>query len=101
MDLFERQHLRQDATAWLIKKFPAALKRPALFMRAVPETGYWLACLIFLTLTALITFYVQGFVLKLLGMHPPNIFTALIIPAITVVVSSLTLISDIRKQQDE
>jgi putative peptide zinc metalloprotease protein len=98
MDYFERPRLRQDATAWLIKTFPSVLKRPSRFLKYVPEVGYWLACLVFLVLTAIITLYVQGFVLKLLGMRPPNVFMALLIPALTVALSSVALISDIRKQ---
>lgn len=100
MDLFEKPHLRQDATAWLIKKFPSALKNPALFFKHGAEFCYWLGCLIFLALTAMITLYVQGFILKLLDMSPPNIFIVLIVPAITVVLSSLALIANVRKQQD-
>ena len=98
MDYFERPRLRQDATAWLIRKFPSLLKHPATLLKYAPEWGYWLACLVFLALTAIITLYVQGFVLKLLGLHPPNLITALLVPALTVALSSLALISDIRKQ---
>ncbi|HSW70674.1 MAG TPA: PqqD family peptide modification chaperone, partial [Gammaproteobacteria bacterium] len=60
MDFFERPHLRQDATVWLIKKFPGLLKQPSLILKYGPEAGYWLCCLVFLVLTALITFYVQA-----------------------------------------
>ncbi len=98
MDYFERPRLRQDATVWLIRKFHRPGKHAAHFLKHLPEVGYWLACLVFLVLTAVITLYVQGFVLKLLGMHPPNLFTALLVPAFTVALSSVALISDIRKQ---
>lgn len=99
MDLFEQPHLRHKATAWIIKKFPASFKNPSLLLQHGPEIFYWVACIIFLVLTAIITLYVQGFVLKLLGMQAPNLFSALILPMATVILSSLTLIADIRKQE--
>jgi CRP-like cAMP-binding protein len=98
MDIFEQPHLRHKAMAWLIKKLPLSCRKPTLFLRHGAEVAYWLACLIFLALTAIITLYVQGFILKLLGMQPPNIFSALLLPAFAVVLSSLTLVTDIRQQ---
>lgn len=100
MDYFERPHLRQDATVWLIKEFPSCWRRPQLLWKYGPELGYWFACFLFLALTAVITFHVQGFVLKLLGMQPPNLFIVLIIPALTVALSSLALMADLRKLKD-
>lgn len=97
MDLFEQPHLRQKATLWLIAKFSFSAHRPHLFLTHWPAFVYWFTCILFLVLTALLTFYVQGFFLKLLGMQPPNIFSALFVPAITVVISCLSLIGDIRR----
>jgi len=98
MDYFEKPHLRQDATAWLMHQFPSAIKHPMRLVKSIPECSYWLACLIFLSVTALITFYVQGFVLKLLGLTPPHPLMVLLLPTLTVAFSSLRLIADIRQQ---
>ncbi|HVY52960.1 MAG TPA: cyclic nucleotide-binding domain-containing protein, partial [Gammaproteobacteria bacterium] len=98
MDIFDKAHLRRDATAWFIHKLPYVFRKPFIFRRHKPEVFYWVTCIIFLALTAIITLYVQGFILQLLGMQPPNMFTALVLPTITVITSSLSLISDIKKQ---
>jgi len=99
LDVFGQPQLRYKATVWAMKILPASFKKPSLFLKHGPEIGYWLCCIVFLASIAIIALYVQGFILKLLGMTPPNLFSALILPAISVAVPSVTLISDIRKQE--
>lgn len=99
MDLFEKPYLRRDATVWLIKKLPASIKHPALFLKHGPEITYWITCILFLSLTVIITLFVQGFVLKMLGMTPPNIVSALILPLVAVIVASLTFIEDVKRHE--
>jgi len=100
MDLSEEPHLRRSAILWLMKQFPSCCRRPALFLKYGAELGYWLACIAFLVVTALITLYVQAFILKLLGLKPPNAFVALLLPLLTAGISGLTIVSEIRNQKD-
>lgn len=101
MDIFDRPRLRQSAVMWLVKDFPKACKKPALFKKHIPECCYWLACIIFLILTSAITYLVQSFVFKMLGFKPSNVFVSLALPILVMLTSSLGIIADIRSQAED
>jgi len=96
MDMLDRPNLRQSAVVWLAKGFPKALKEPTLFKNNLPEVFYWLACLVFLISVVGLTLFLQGFVFKILNIHSSNIFISLALPFLVVLISSLTIIAEIR-----
>lgn len=101
MDWLEKPRLRQVSVIWLVKKFPKCLRRPALFKQSYPEIIYWLSCIIFIVLISAITLLIQGFVFKVIGLAPSNPYLTLMLPILAAILSSLSIISDIRNQVDE
>lgn len=101
MDLVERPHLRQNAVIWLVKGLPKALRKPSLFKKNLPEVFYWIACIIFLILVSLLTLMLQTFIFKILNLHASNPLVSLAMPFFVVLISSLTIIADIRSQAEE
>lgn len=100
MDLLERPHLRQNAVMWLVKVFPKSFRQPSLFKAYKPEIFYWLACILFLILVSLLTLFIQSFVFKILNIHSSNPLISLALPFLVVLISSLTIIADIRNQAE-
>lgn len=98
MDVLERPNLRQSAIIWLLKGFPKALRKPSLFKKNFPEVCYWLACVGYLVLISMVTLFLQTFVFKILGIHSSNPFVSLALPFFVVIVSSLSIIADLRSQ---
>lgn len=98
MDLLERPRLRQSAVVWLVKEFPKALREPALFKQYKAEVCYWVACLIFLTLITLLTFVLQTMIFKIIGIHSSNLFVSFALPFFVVLISSISIIADLRSQ---
>lgn len=98
LDLFKRPQLRQSAIQWLIKDFPKALRSPSLFKKNGSEVCYWLICIVYLILVYLLTSLIQAFVFKILGIHSSNPFVSLALPFFVVLVSSLSMIADVRSQ---
>lgn len=100
MDATEQPHLRKASVLWLIKNFTTCLRHPSLFSKYWGEVSYWISCIVFLVSTALITLYVQGFILKLLGLRPPNLAVILLLPLLMALVSGLSIVAEIRNQKD-
>lgn len=100
MDWLEKNKLRQDAVLWLLKVFPKSFKNPRLFKKHWPEVIYWISCIVYITIVAIITVTVLSFIFAVLG-RPLNIYLSLAMPFIIVILSSLTIIADIRNQKDE
>lgn len=100
MDLVDRPHLRQNAVEWLVKDFKKSLKNPSLFKKHWPEVSYWIACIIFLILVSILTFLLQTIIFKILNLHSSNILVSLAMPFFVVLISSLTIIADIRSQSE-
>ena len=101
MDLVDKPRLRQSAVTWLVRGFPKALRKPSLFKENIPEVSYWLACIVFLILITVMTLLVQGFVLKILGLHSKNILISLAAPLIVVLITSFAVIAEIRNKAEE
>jgi CRP-like cAMP-binding protein len=99
MDWVEKNRLRQSAVMWLVKQFPKCVRHPHLFRKHWPEVSYWIACLIYLVLVTILTLTVQTFVFAVLGIHA-NPYFSLVLPFMVVLVSSLSIIADIRNQSD-
>jgi len=100
MDWLDKPRLRQAAVSWLVKKFPEEIFHPRLLRQHLPEISYWVACLVFLFLVSMITLYVQDFIFKAIGFHPPHHYLGLIIPFLVVIFSSLNVIAEIRKVEE-
>jgi putative peptide zinc metalloprotease protein len=98
MDLLERPNLHKSSVVWLVKEFPQALRQPSLFKKNWPEVCYWLACIVYLILISILTLLLQTFVFKIIGIHSSNPFVSLALPFFVVIVSSLSIIADIRSQ---
>jgi CRP-like cAMP-binding protein len=101
MDIFDRPKLRHNAVLWLVKGLPLAIKRPGLLRLHLPEISYWLACLVFLILLSLLTVLVQEFLFKLLHYRPANPLLMVILPFVAVLVSSLKIVAEIRRQAEK
>ncbi|MFZ2315886.1 MAG: PqqD family peptide modification chaperone [Gammaproteobacteria bacterium] len=99
-DWVEKTKLRQAAVIWLVKTFPKCLRKPALFKRYKAEVSYWVACIFFLMLVTILTLLVQAFVLQAVGIASPNPYIALVLPFVVVLLSSLSIIGDIRKAEE-
>jgi CRP-like cAMP-binding protein len=100
MDIFDRTRLRHAAVTWLVKDFPKAVRQPELFKGHMAELCYWLACIIYLVLVTLLTWLVQDFVLRILGIHSVNQWVGLVLPFFVVIISSVNIIADIRSQSE-
>jgi putative peptide zinc metalloprotease protein len=100
MDWVEKNRLRQAAVIWLVKSFPKSLRHPHLFREHWPEVSYWIACIIYLVLVTLLTLVVQTFVFKVFEIHA-NPYISLLLPFLVVVISSLSIIADVRNQAEE
>lgn len=99
MDWVEKNHLRQLSVVWLIKKLPEVLKHPSSWRKYKPEIIYWTACFIYLALLVILTFVLQAFVFDILGIHS-NPYVSLILPFLVVIVSSLSIVAEIRNQAE-
>jgi len=99
MDWVEKNRLRQSAVIWLVKVFPKSIRHPELFRQHRPEVIYWLSCLVYLILVSILTVMVVGFIAQIMGTkaHP---LISLCLPLIVVIISSLGVISDIRKAEE-
>lgn len=100
MDLLERPHLRQSSAVWLVKEFPKSWRNRKKMRNYFPEIFYWLSCIVFLILLTLITLLLQTFVFKLLGFKGGP-FMALLLPLTIVLLTSLGVISEIRRQSED
>lgn len=100
MDWVEKNRLRQAAVVWLVKFFPKSLRHPHLFRHHWPEVSYWIACIIYLVLVTLLTLVLQTFVFKVFEIHA-NPYISLVLPFLVVIVSSFSIIADIRSQVEE
>lgn len=100
MDWVEKNHLRQAAVLWLVKKFPQSLRQPHLFREHWPEIAYWLACIIFLICVTILTFLVQNFVFIIMGITSNQYFN-FILPFLVLLFSSFSILADIRNQAEE
>lgn len=98
MDLLERPRLRQSAVLWLVKDFPKAIREPRLFKQNLAEVYYWLAGIVYLILVTLLTVVLQTMAFKILGIHSSNPFVSLALPFFVVLISSLSIIADVRSQ---
>lgn len=98
MDLLEKPNLRQSAVLWLLKGFPKAMREPKLFLQNKAEVCYWLASLAFLVLVTLATFLLQSVIFKIVGIQSTNPFVSIALPFFIVIVSSLSIIADLRNQ---
>jgi len=85
---------------FLIKDLPKCIRHPSLFKQHWPEVIYWLACLIYIVLVILLTVTVLSFVFALLH-RPLNLYLSLSLPFLIVILSSLTIIADIRNQKED
>lgn len=101
MDLLDRPRLRQTSVMWLIKDLPKAIRKPSLFRKSKVEISYWLSCIVFLILVSLLTLFVQTFVFKILGIHSSNIFVSLALPFMVVVISSITILAELRSKSED
>lgn len=101
MDLVDKPHLRQSSVMWLVKEFPKSFRNPRLLKLHLPEIVYWLCCIVFLFLVSVMTYMVQTFVFKILGIQSGNIFVSLSLPILVALISSLGIIADIRSQSEE
>lgn len=99
-DWVEKTKLRQSAVVWLVKTFPKCLRKPVLFKRYKAEISYWIACIVFLALVTMLTLILQTFVLQVIGIAPPNPYIALALPFAVALLSSLSIIGDIRKAEE-
>lgn len=100
MDWVEKSRLRQAAVIWLVKVFPKSLRHPHLFRGHSAEISYWLACIIYLVLVTILTLTVQAFALIVLGIKS-NPYISLVLPFLVVLLSSLSIIADVRNQAEE
>lgn len=101
MDWIDKNHLRQSAVMWLVKQFPQALKNPPLFKKNWPEVLYWIACIIYLIIISIITLILQEFILRVLRIELSNRYISLLLPFLVMIFSSLSVIAEIRDQQEE
>lgn len=99
MDWVDKNHLRQTAVLWLIKRFPECLLHPRLFAQYWPEVFYWLVSIFYLILITLITLMIQAFVFNIIGMKTHS-YVSLILPFIVVVLSSFSIIAEIRNRAE-
>ncbi len=97
MDWVEKPRLRQAAVIWLVKKFPKAIRQPHLFRENRPEVTYWLACMAFLIIVSLLTYFLQAFIFNVLGIQS-NYYVSFILPLLVVLFSCISIIADIRNQ---
>lgn len=100
MDIVERNRLRQLSVIWLVKIFPKSLRHPKLFKSHWPELCYWIACLLFLAGVTYITVLFQSFIFKILGMQV-NSYFSLILPFLVLILSSLSIIAEVKHQAEE
>jgi len=100
MDCVEKNRLRHNSVLWLLKKFPKSIQKPRLFKENKPEIIYWLSCIAFLTSVTILTYTVQTFILKVIGMASHNLLLTLMLPFIATVFSSLGIIAEIRNTDD-
>lgn len=101
MDLFEKPRLRKSAVLWLMHDFPKAVKNPRLLFKDKPSFWYWVACIIFILITSMITLIVQGFIFKIIGLHSPNPLVSLTLPFLVIIIFCLGIIAEIRQQKEE
>jgi putative peptide zinc metalloprotease protein len=98
MDVLDRPRLRQSAVLWLVKEFPKAIRQPSLFKQNLPEVCYWLACIVFLILVTLLTVVLQTMVFNIIGIHSSNQFVSIALPFFIILISSISIIADVRSQ---
>ncbi len=99
-DWLEKPKLRQAAVLWLVKGLPKCLCKPRLFKKYKAEIYYWIACLIFLSLVTVLTLLIQTFILNVIGIAPSNPYLALILPFLVVIISSLSIVGEIKKAEE-
>lgn len=99
-DWLEKNGLRRAAVLWLVRDFPQALRHPSLFRKHWREVSYWLMCLLYLVVVTILTYLLQTFVLTIFDIKPHTYFS-FILPFLVLVVSSFTVIADIRQQAEE
>lgn len=100
MDLFERPHLRRGAVKWLAKNARKTFHSRQMMRAYLPEISYWLACIIFLMLVTLLTLSIQEFIFSVLNIQPASPLLSLMLPFIVVLISSLSIIADLRSQAE-
>lgn len=103
MDLLEKPNLRESALLWFSQGLPKLLRKPSLWREYVPEIVYWLGCLLFLVLTATVTYLLQHYVIG--SLLPASLFgfstnhLRWFLPLLAVVVSSLGIWAEVRRRQ--
>lgn len=97
MDYLERPTLRQQAILWLVHKAPTCWRQPRGLKHDKAELIYWAACIFFLIVISVMTFFLQAFIFKILGFQPAHFLLTLSLPILVALVSSLGMIADIRK----
>lgn len=97
-DWLEKNHLREAAVTWLLKKSPLSLLKPSQCKNDGPEVSYWCAVLLYLIMLGLLILYVQSFLFKIIGFHTPHPVAAMILPIIIVIFTSLSAIAEIRSK---
>lgn len=96
MDYFDKPNLRAHALVWFIEK-------KGFRKQYIPEIVYWMSCVAFVVVTALLTFAVQHLILN--HVLPAQIGTfevwhlQWILPILVILLSSLSLYSLIRRQR--
>lgn len=96
-DWVERPHLRKSAVLWLSKLFSKTSK--ISISKHKPELYYWIASVVYLILVTIITLLLQTFVLAVVGIKVSNPYLALLLPFIVLIISSLSIIAEIRQQK--
>jgi putative peptide zinc metalloprotease protein len=101
MDWLEKNRLRHLAVTWLVRKFPKAIRHPRLLKENYPERMYWLACILYLVSVTVLTYIVQNFILKVIGMETANLVLKLIVPFFAVIFTSFSILGEIRQAEKE
>ncbi len=101
MDYVDKPKLRESSLRWLIHDFSKALRQPKLFHQNKAELGYWVSCLIFIVMTSCITWFVQTFIMKSLGLQTSSLLLTLSLPVLMGLLSSLVIVRDIKKSENE
>jgi CRP-like cAMP-binding protein/Zn-dependent protease len=100
MDGLDQPRLRQTSIMWLVKDFHKAIRHPSLFRQNMPEVLYWLACVGYLILLSLLTWFIQRFLFDILGWQS-NLFISITLPIAVVIFSSLSVIAEIRHHTEK
>ena len=101
MDSVEKNHLRQHAVVWLVKKFPKCLRKPSLFKENKAEVIYWIVCISYLVLVSIVTLMLQRFIFEIMGYHAPNPFITLLAPLGVVIFTAIGIVAEIKNQAEE